>query len=70
MLFNSSAFAVFFLLFCVLYYLLNRHFRAQNLLLLVASYVFYGWWDWRFVSLLALITAVSYTCLLYTSRCV
>ncbi len=61
MLFNSSAFAVFFLLFCVLYYLLNRHFRAQNLLLLVASYVFYGWWDWRFVSLLALITAVSYT---------
>ena len=30
---------------------------VQNVLVLVASYVFYGWWDWRFLSLIAIITA-------------
>jgi len=60
MLFNSSAFAVFFLLLYPLYLLLNRHLRAQNLLLLAVSYLFYGWWDWRFLGLLFLLTAISY----------
>ena len=36
--------------------------RAQNLLLLAASYLFYGWWDWRFLGLIWLSTAVDYTC--------
>jgi D-alanyl-lipoteichoic acid acyltransferase DltB (MBOAT superfamily) len=34
--------------------------RIQNLLLLVASYVFYGWWDWRFLGLIAFSTVVDY----------
>ena len=34
--------------------------RAQNALLLVASYVFYGWWDWRFLSLIMVSTAVDF----------
>lgn len=34
--------------------------RYQNILLLVASYVFYGWWDWRFLGLIALSSAVDY----------
>jgi len=50
MLFNSLTFLVFFP--CVwLLYRYSGH-RRQNGLLLVASYLFYGWWDWRFLSLL------------------
>ncbi len=58
MVFNSLEFAVFFLAVFALYHAL-RH-RAQNLLLLVASYVFYGAWDWRFLGLIALSTVVDY----------
>lgn len=50
MIFNSLAFAVFLPLVLLLYYL--SPFRWQNRLLLVASLVFYGWWDWRFLFLL------------------
>lgn len=60
MLFNSLTFVAFF---CIVYslYLLLQH-RPQNLLLLVASYVFYGWWDWRFLSLVFISTVVDYAC--------
>ncbi|MCB0818737.1 MAG: MBOAT family protein, partial [Flavobacteriales bacterium] len=58
MLFNSIEFCVFLPVVFALYWLLRER-RAQNLLLLVASYVFYGWWDWRFTSLLALSTVVD-----------
>jgi alginate O-acetyltransferase complex protein AlgI len=49
--FNSLAFAVFLPLVLLLYYL--SPFRWQNRLLLVASLIFYAWWDWRFLGLLA-----------------
>jgi len=53
MLFNSLPFAVFLPLVFAVYWLLGRsHFRAQNVLLIGASYVFYGWWDWRFLFLI------------------
>ena len=58
MLFNSFLFVAFFAVVYGLYVVL-RH-RAQNVLLLVASYVFYGWWDWRFLSLILVSTAVDY----------
>ena len=61
MLFNSFEFAAFFAVFYLLYLMLFRWRRAQNMLLLVASYVFYGWWDWRFLSLLALSTVVDFS---------
>jgi D-alanyl-lipoteichoic acid acyltransferase DltB (MBOAT superfamily) len=61
-LFHSSTFAVFFALTYALYVSL-RH-RQQNVLLLVASYVFYGYWDWRFLSLLAASTLLDYFCAL------
>jgi D-alanyl-lipoteichoic acid acyltransferase DltB (MBOAT superfamily) len=48
--FNSFPFLVFLAVLLSLYYRFGH--RAQNRLLLVASYVFYGWWDWRFLSLL------------------
>ena len=54
MLFNSFAFAVFFPLVFLLYWsIFNRkNVQLRNLFLLSASYVFYAWWDWRFLSLI------------------
>ena len=43
-----------------LYWVLNRYTRWQNLLVVAASYVFYGWWDWRFLLLIAFTSACSY----------
>jgi D-alanyl-lipoteichoic acid acyltransferase DltB (MBOAT superfamily) len=61
MLFNSTAFAVFLPVVFILYwFVFNRRISLQNGLLLVASYFFYGWWDWRFLSLLFLSTLVDY----------
>lgn len=58
--FNSVQFAVFFAIVYLLYLLLNH--KGQNRMLLVASYVFYGCWDWRFLSLIAISTVVDYFC--------
>lgn len=60
MLFNTPEFFVFFVIVLVLYFSLTR--RWQNVLMVVASYVFYGWWDWRFCILLFLSTVVDYVC--------
>lgn len=57
-LFNSWEFAVFFLTVLALYGVTKV--KAQNLILLAASYFFYGWWDWRFLSLIALSTVVDF----------
>lgn len=61
MLFNSFDFGLFLAIVYFLYYsigLNNR--RAQNILLLLASYIFYGLWDWRFLSLIFLSSLVDY----------
>ena len=58
--FTSLQFLFFLPAVFVLYWALHRSQRWQNLLLVVASYVFYGWWDWRFLGLIALTTAASY----------
>ena len=60
MVFNSLQFVWFFLVVYALYRVLPH--RAQNWLLLVASYYFYAAWDWRFLGLLIASTAVDYTC--------
>ena len=60
MLFTSIEFFVFLPIVFALYWLLNRHTRWQNLLVVTASYVFYGWWDWRFLLLIAFTTLCSY----------
>jgi alginate O-acetyltransferase complex protein AlgI len=53
MLFNSADYALFLPLVLLVYVLLRRAgLRAQNAWILIASYVFYGWWDWRFLGLL------------------
>ncbi len=60
MVFNSLHFAAFFLVVYALYRVLPH--RAQNVMLLGASYYFYAAWDWRFLSLLLGSTIVDYTC--------
>ncbi|MDR3329385.1 MAG: MBOAT family protein [Prevotellaceae bacterium] len=61
MLFNSITFALFLPVVFALYWLaLRRHLKLQNLLLVAASYVFYGWWDGRFLLLIALTSFCSY----------
>lgn len=62
MLFNSFDFAIFLPIVFILYwFVFNRNLRLQNLLIAVASYVFYGWWDWRFLSLIFFSTLVDFT---------
>src|SRR5690606_9039220 len=62
MLFNSTAFAAFLPVVFVLYwFVFRKEISIQNCLLLVASYFFYGWWDWRFLSLLVLSTLLDYS---------
>ncbi|MCA9732730.1 MAG: MBOAT family protein [Deferribacteres bacterium] len=61
--FNSWEFLYFLPTVLAIYYSLNK--KAQNLWLLVASYFFYGWWDWRFLSLVFASTLVDYFAGLY-----
>lgn len=61
MLFNSLIFPVFFSAVFIVYWSINRYkLLNQNILLLLASYVFYGWWDWKFLFLIFASTLVDY----------
>lgn len=57
--FNSWSYVALLVVVVVVHRFVGR--RAQNVLVLVASYVFYGVWDWRFLTLLWLSTVVDYT---------
>ena len=53
MLFNSLTFALFLpIVFTLYWFVFQRNLKVQNLFIVVASFVFYGWWDWRFLSLI------------------
>jgi len=61
MLFNSIEFAIFLPIVFVLYWFVtNKNLKFQNLLLLSASYFFYAWWDWRFLSLIVFSSTIDY----------
>ena len=60
MLFNSFEFLAFLPIVFLLYWFVFRGRQWQNLLIVVASYIFYGWWDWRFLFLIALTSFCSY----------
>lgn len=60
MLFNSFEFLLFLPIVWCGYWSLRNHLRLQNFLVIAASYVFYGWWDWRFLILIAFTSAWSY----------
>ena len=62
MLFNSIDFAIFLPIVFILYWFLtNKNLKLQNLLIVVASYLFYGWWDYRFLLLILFSTIVDYS---------
>lgn len=62
MLFNSLEFALFLpIVFLIYWFVLNRNLKIQNLLIVVASYIFYGWWDWRFLSLIIFSSVIDYS---------
>lgn len=60
MLFNSIEFLFFLPIVFLLYWFVFRSYRWQNLLIVLSSYVFYGWWDWRFLLLIALTSFCSF----------
>ncbi len=61
MLFNSISFLIFLPVVFVLYWgLFKKSLKLQNIFLLLASYLFYGWWDYRFLALIAASTLVDY----------
>lgn len=62
MLFNSIDFAIFLPIVFILYWFVTKNnLRLQNFLIVGASYLFYGWWDWRFLSLILFSTLVDYS---------
>ena len=62
MLFNSLDFAIFLpIVFLLYWFVANKGLKLQNLLIVIASYIFYGWWDWRFLSLILFSTIVDYS---------
>lgn len=60
MLFNSIEFAIFFPIVFIIYWLLSKNLKLQNIFVVLASYVFYAWWDWRFIGLLVGMSIVSW----------
>lgn len=62
MLFNSIEFAIFLpIVFALYWFVFNRSLKLQNFVILAASYVFYGWWDWRFLALILASTLLDYS---------
>tara|TARA_B110001452_G_scaffold260197_1_gene257434 strand:+ start:238 stop:1677 length:1440 start_codon:yes stop_codon:yes gene_type:complete len=62
MLFISIDFAIFLPIVFILYWFVtNKSLKLQNFLIVAASYLFYGWWDWRFLSLILFSTIVDFT---------
>src|SRR6185503_14557537 len=66
MVFNSLTFLIFLAFTLLFYYKLP--FKAQNIFLLGASYLFYGWWDYRFLFLLLFTSGFDYFCALLIER--
>ena len=60
MLFNSLEYLIFLPVVFIIYWLLKNSYKKQNILLLISSYIFYGWWDYRFLSLIIFSSFLDY----------
>lgn len=60
MLFNSLVFILYLPVVFILYWFVFKKLKAQNVLIIIASYIFYGWWDWKFLLLIAFTTICSF----------
>ncbi|MDR0421784.1 MAG: MBOAT family protein, partial [Proteiniphilum sp.] len=69
MLFNSIEFIIFLPAVFLLYWFVFKKTNLQNVFVIAASYLFYGWWDWRFLCLIALTSLCSYLSGLGIERC-
>lgn len=61
MLFNSIEFLIFLPIVFIIYWMLSENRLMQNIFVVCASYIFYGWWDWRFLILIIFISTVSFS---------
>jgi len=62
MLFNSLDFAIFLpIVFLLYWFVFNKKVSYQNVLVVLASYIFYGWGDWTFLSLILISTIIDYS---------
>lgn len=62
MLFNSIDFAIFLPIVFILYWFVtSKNLKLQNSLIIASSYLFYGWWDWKFLSLILFSTIIDYS---------
>ncbi|MBS4012735.1 MAG: MBOAT family protein [Bacteroidetes bacterium] len=68
MLFNSFSFFVFLTIVFLFYWLLKNQLKAQNFFVLLASYFFYGWWDWRFLALVFISSFVDFFLGIYLGK--
>jgi D-alanyl-lipoteichoic acid acyltransferase DltB (MBOAT superfamily) len=69
MLFNSIDFAIFLpLVFFFYWFVTNKILKLQNIFIVIASYIFYGWWDWRFLALIIFSTFTDYLTGILLSR--
>lgn len=69
MLFNSLTYAIFLpLVFLLYWFYLEKNLKVQNFFLLIVSYVFYGWWDWRFLGLVFISSLIDYLCALWIEQ--
>lgn len=69
MLFNSLAFVLFLpVVFISYWFLASKKLRWQNYLLIIASYFFYGWWDWRFLGLIFFSSFSDYLISIYIDK--
>jgi len=70
MIFNTYSFAAFFGIVYLLYwFVFNKNIKLQNIFLLLVSYFFYSWWDWRFLSLVLLCSVTNYLAGIGLMRC-
>jgi alginate O-acetyltransferase complex protein AlgI len=69
MIFNSTPFVVFFTCFFLFYWVVfKKNLKLQNLLILAGSYIFYGWWDWRFLFLIIGSSLLNYYLGIYIAK--
>jgi D-alanyl-lipoteichoic acid acyltransferase DltB (MBOAT superfamily) len=69
MLFNSIDFAIFLpIVFLLYWFVTNKNLKLQNFLIIISSYLFYGWWDWKFLTLIIFSTLIDYSVGLLLSK--
>ena len=66
--FDSYIYALFLPIVFIVYWLFSRKITLQNVFLLIASYTFYGWWNWKFLGLIAFTSLTTFLSGLWIAR--